>query len=41
MNLLLQKLTLLPAYFVLVMATGIISIGAFLDDMLVLANILF
>ncbi|HET7360708.1 MAG TPA: tellurite resistance/C4-dicarboxylate transporter family protein [Salinimicrobium sp.] len=41
-NLLQQKIkTLLPAYFALVMATGVLSIGAFLDDMLVLADVLF
>lgn len=41
-NLLQQKIkTLLPAYFGLVMSTGIISIGAFLNDMLFLAKALF
>lgn len=42
MNLLQQKIkTLLPAYFALVMATGIISIAAFLDGFPVVANVLF
>ncbi|HET8839429.1 MAG TPA: tellurite resistance/C4-dicarboxylate transporter family protein [Flavobacteriaceae bacterium] len=33
--------TLLPAYFGLVMSTGILSIAAFLNEMLLLADILF
>lgn len=42
MNLFQQKIkTLVPAYFALVMATGIISIAAWLDDLPVVAKSLF
>ena len=42
MNVLQQKIkTLLPAYFAIVMATGIVSIAAFLNGLLIFANVLF